>query len=260
MSSRTRCHSPAWFPGGPIGTTGVSSRTRRASLRVGSSDGTSVGGGRGGGRLEQVGVHALLAARHDDGPVGGVAVHHDGLLAREHPLGGLAAGPGAHGAERLAVALLADGDGAAAGAGGEVAQQLGGAEGAGRQRGGHGRGEERTGQRDAAHLLEHDARLEEAGTDATLVLGDEEAGPAEVDQGRPEAGRDPGVVVGQLAQQCGTALALERGRATSSSASCSSSYVKSTALPWASPELRRLRPSPGSSSRLGSVVVRQART
>ena len=93
--------------------------------------------------------------------------------------------------------------------GGEVGEQFGGAEGPGGQRGCHRRGEERTGQRDAAHLLEDDGRLEQPGADAALVLGYEQAGPAEVDQRRPQAGRDPGVVVGQLAQQVGPALALE---------------------------------------------------
>ena len=70
----------------------------------------------------------------------------------------------------------------------------------------------------------HDARLEQAGAGAAVLGGDEEAGPAEVDERRPQRGRDAGVVVGQLAQQLRAALALERAsRATSWSASCSSS-------------------------------------
>ena len=113
--------------------------------------------------------------------------------------------------QRLAVPLLAEGDGAPAGAGGQVGQQLGGAEGAGGQRGGHGRGEERAGQRDAAHLLEDDAHLEQAGAGAAVVLGHQQAGPAELDQRRPQRGRDAVGVVGQLAQHVRAALALERG-------------------------------------------------
>ena len=40
-SSRTRRHSTVWSPWGPRGSTGSSSRTRRASLRVGSRQGTA---------------------------------------------------------------------------------------------------------------------------------------------------------------------------------------------------------------------------
>ncbi len=144
MSSSTRCHSAGLVPRRAERDDRrlVEDEAGQLAGRVERRDERrrSAGGGR---RLEQVRAHALLAARHDDGPVGGVAVHHEGLLAGEHPLRRLAAGPGAHGAERLAVALLAQGDGAAAGAGGQVAEQLGGAEGAGGQRGGDGGGEER---------------------------------------------------------------------------------------------------------------------
>ena len=260
MSSWTRCHRSAWFPGGPSGTTGVSSRTRRASLRVGSSEGTSsTGAGRGRRRLEQIGAHALLAAGDDDDPVGGVAVHHEGLLAGEHPLRRLAAGAGAHGRERLAVALLAEGDGAAAGAGGQVGQQLGGAEGAGGQRGRDGGGEERAGQRDAAHLLEDDARLEQAGAGAAVLRGDEEAGPAEVDERRPERGGDPVSSSASWRSSCGLHSRSSAVRATSWSASCSSSYVKSTALPWSSPpaalqrSCSRLLPGPDAAESVSRV-------
>ena len=127
---------PVWLPDGPSGTTGVSSSTSRASLRVGSSDGTSSARARPGGlELEQVRAHALLAAGHHDGPVRRVPVDHDRLLAAQRPTGPplrrarVRTVP--HG---LAVSLLAQRHGAAAGAGGQVAEQLGRAEGPGGQR------------------------------------------------------------------------------------------------------------------------------
>ena len=95
-------------------------------------------------------------------------------------------------------------------AGTQVGQQLGGAEGAGGQRGRHRRGEEGTGQGHPAHLLGHDAELEQSTAGAAVLLGHQEPGPPQVDQGRPELGRDAGVLVGQPAQEVGRALALER--------------------------------------------------
>jgi hypothetical protein len=115
MSSCTRCHRAPGCPPGPSGTTGVSSRTRRASLRVGSRDGTSSPRA-----ARQVGAHALLAAGHHDGPVGAVAVDHDRLLPLTTHSGRLAAGPGPHRAQRVAVPLLPQGHRAPAGAGGQV--------------------------------------------------------------------------------------------------------------------------------------------
>ena len=160
--------------------------------------------------LEQVRAHALLAARHHDGPVRRVPVDHGRLLAAEDPLRPLAAGPGPHGPQRLAVPLLAERHRAAPGTGGQVVQELVRAEGAGGQRGRDGGREEGAGQGDAAHLLHHDARLEQAGAGSAVLLGHQEAGPSQVDQGRPQRGRDAGRVLGQLAQQVGPALTLER--------------------------------------------------
>ena len=160
-----------------------------------------------------------------------VPVDDDGLLAGQDPLRPLAARPGPHGGQRLAVALLPERDRAPSGAGGQVAQELGGPERPGGQRGGDRGGEEGAGQRDAAHLLEHDAHLEQAGARAALVLGDEETGPAEVDQRRPQGGRDAVASSASWRTSSGPHSRSSAPRATSCSASCSSSYVKSTASP-----------------------------
>ena len=61
-------------------------------MRVGSSVGTASPRGR----LEQERAEPLLGAGDDEHPVGGVPVEHDRLLTREHPVGALAPGPGAH--------------------------------------------------------------------------------------------------------------------------------------------------------------------
>ena len=96
MSSCTRCHSAGLVPRGP----------ERDDRRVVEDEAGQLAGGverrddqsRPLGRLEQVGAHALLAAGHHDDPVRRVAVDHDRLLAADDPLRRLATGPGAHGA------------------------------------------------------------------------------------------------------------------------------------------------------------------
>ena len=123
--ARRRCRPgpvatvPSWLPDGPRGTTGVSSRTSRASLRVGSSDGTSVAPGSS-SRYERT---PSSLPRHHDGPVRRVPVDHDRLLAAQDPLRRPAARPCPHGLDGVAVSLLTERHGAPAGAGGQVAQE-----------------------------------------------------------------------------------------------------------------------------------------
>ena len=64
-------------------------------------------------RLEQERAEPLLGARHDDDPVGGVAVEHEGLLAVEDPRRALAPGAGADAVDRVTVADLLERDRAA---------------------------------------------------------------------------------------------------------------------------------------------------
>ena len=191
-SSRTRRHRPLWSPSGPSGSTGSSSRTRRDSLRVGSSPGTASALGA----RQQERPDPLLGQGHHDGPVGGVAVDHDRLVAGHHPARPLAPGPGPHRGQRVAVTLLVQGHRPPAGARGQAGEQAVGPEGPGGQRGHDRGGEEGAGQRDPAHLLEDDAHLEEAGP----LPGDQHPGPAQRHQAVPELGGHPGRVVGQLPQ------------------------------------------------------------
>ena len=51
--------------------------------------------------------------------------------------------------------------------------------------------------------------FEQATAGAAVLVGHQEPGPPQVDQGRPEFGRDAGVIVGQPAQEIGRALTLE---------------------------------------------------
>ena len=128
MSSWTRCHRAAWLPAGPERDHRGVVEDEAGQLAGGVERGHELGSGR----LEQVRAHPLLAARHHDGPVGGVPVDDGRLLAREHPLGALAARPRPHRVHGLAVPLLTEGHRAPAGAGGQVGQQLGRRRGRGR--------------------------------------------------------------------------------------------------------------------------------
>ncbi len=215
MSSCTLSHSPLWLPRRPERHDRGVLEHQPGQLPRGVEGGDDLDRdtGGGGGRVEQVRAHALLAARHDDGPVRSVAVDDRRLVAAHHPARALASRPGPHRAEWLAVTLLSEGDGPAPRAGREVSEQLGGAEGAGGQGGRYRRREERAGQWDTTHLLRDDAHLEQsravAGT-AELV-GNEQPGPSELDQCGPQLRRDPGVVVGEAAEQLGVTGTLDRG-------------------------------------------------
>ena len=157
---------PAWFPGGPSGTTGASSSTRRASLRVGSSEGT------GSARAPAARPGDSNSSRYERTPSSLRAT----TMAQSAVCPSTTAGfspRSTHWAplRRARVRTVPRGSPcpcspratvARRGPGGEVAEELGGAERPGGQRGGHGGGEERPRQRDPPHLLEHDARLEQA--------------------------------------------------------------------------------------------------
>ncbi len=237
MSSWTRCHRWAWLPGRAERDGGrlVEEEAGELAGRVQRGHELDGGAGGGGGRLEQVRAHALLAAGDDDDPVRGVPVHHEGLLAGQHPLRRLAAGAGAHGGERLAVALLAEGDGAAAGAGRQVGEELG-------RRPAHGR---------PAWPPRRRRRTARAAGGGPSARGRcrSRAGRRRCRRARRGRGgsvqprstsvdHSAGVMpVGSSASSrnsCGLHSRSSAVRATSWSASCSSSYVKSTVLPWSS--------------------------
>ena len=95
----------------------------------------------------------------------------------------LALGPGADAVDRVAVAVLVEGDRAPGRAGGE--RRRAGRRGPSRRAASvASTADERNGpgQRDAAHLLEHDHHVDEAEAEAAVLLGHEQPGPAEVDQ------------------------------------------------------------------------------
>ena len=100
-SSTTRRQIAVWSPSGPTGSAGVSVELepgdRAGHVRASATSSAA-------GALDDERAEALLGARRDQHPVGGVAVEHDRLGAREPPAPGLAAGPGADAVDHVAVA------------------------------------------------------------------------------------------------------------------------------------------------------------
>ena len=111
------------------------------------------------------------------------------------------------GGQRVAVAELMQSHRPSAGAGRQVGEELVGAEGAGGQGGEDGRGEERAGQGHPAGLVEDDAHLGKPRSGPALGLGDEQPGPTQPDQGRPQPLIDPVDVIGHAAEEVSTNLA-----------------------------------------------------
>ena len=99
-----RRQSAVWSPSGPTGSAARSSQVETGDLarevpRRARARPAAPRGGR---------CRSLLGAGGDQGPVGGVAVEHDRLAAREPPAAALALGPGADAVDRVAVAELVE--------------------------------------------------------------------------------------------------------------------------------------------------------
>ena len=97
--------------------------------------------------------------------------------------------------DRVAVTGFVEGDRAAFGAGRQRREPVVEAERACGERRDDRGGEVRTGKQGAAHLLLHHDRVDDPETQPAVALGHEQPRPPEVDDARPQLGRDPGVVV-----------------------------------------------------------------
>ena len=155
--SRRRCgaRSRVWSPVGPDRSASRSSSARRPSLRNGSHAGTSSACGRFDEerRRARTGCGPAPGTSRPSAPSGTAGFSP----CRYHrPLRRRGAGPSA--GDRVAVAELVEGDGAAGRAGGQRCELVVEAEPRGRDRGEHGRRRERPGERHPAHLLEHRQR------------------------------------------------------------------------------------------------------
>ena len=222
-SSSTRRHRAAWSPAGPSGSAGSSSRTRRASLRVGSRLGTSLGPGRG-SRKERTPSSARATTMAQSavcpstttGLVPGTTQPAPLRRARARtvpsgwpwPCSWRATvprrSPGARSASRSSAPR------ARAARVASTAEEKNG-----------------PGQRHPAHLLEDDARLEQPGA--------RRRGPACRSIPAPPAGptarvSNPPGSSASSRSRVGSSSSMAR-RATSWRATCSASNVKSTAAP-----------------------------
>ena len=183
----------AWSPGGPTSNARVCVELepgelagdveRRRELRVCARV------------LDQERLQTVARAGGHEHPVGGVPVHHHGLDAIELVARTASRRAYAHAFDRVAVAGFVERNRSALGARGERSQLLVEAEGARRERRDDRGREVGAGEHRPAHLLLHHDRVDQPEAETTERFGDEQAGPAEVDDPAPQLGRDAGVVV-----------------------------------------------------------------
>ena len=195
LSSATRCQMAVWSPSGPTGSAGWPSSSSRAILRVGSRPGTGVSGALGQGRAVSTRkvpspswVRAGTRIQSAVWPSTTVAlvpvsVHRPLLrLARVRMRSTTSPWPG-----------LVDGDRAPGGAGGRATRRRSSSPSRRAASVGlHRRREERPDERRPAHLLHHHHEVDHAEAQPAGLLGDEQAGPPQVDDLVPHVvGRSP---------------------------------------------------------------------
>ena len=161
------------------------------------------------GRLDEERSDAELGASDDQCPVGRVTVEHHRLRTCQPPPAGLAHRARPHPCDGITGADLFERDGPARRAGRQRCQLRVEAEMLRRQCGEHTRREVRTGERHTSHLLHHDDHVDETETDAPARLGDEQRGPAQLDELIPYAVGEAALVVDHRPHVARWALALE---------------------------------------------------
>ncbi len=145
--------------------------------------------------LDEERLQTVARAGRYEHPVGGAPVHHHGLDAVELVPRTASGRTHADALDRVAVAGFVERDGAALGARGQRREPVVESERARREcRDDRGR-EIRAREHRAPHLLLHDDRVDQTQAQTTERLGNEETGPAEVDDVAPQLDGDAGVVV-----------------------------------------------------------------
>ena len=175
---------------GPSGVAEVSSSTSLAALRVGSIVGTYNPSGDS-MRKDPIPSCVRAATITQSAVWPSSTSGFSPLSTQSAPL----RRAGTDAVDRITVAELVQRDRAALRAVGETLEEAVRAQPPCRERRFDRGREVRAGERDAPHLLEHDDRIDETQAEATLLLGDEDAGPAELDDLVPDAGVEAALVV-----------------------------------------------------------------